>query len=828
MKSIVRTLAVALSSAFLFSSCNSSVQQSTAATESTNELRILPRLADLPTGTTAVYGSLIIDPTGTAPESTTDSVVFTKGSLSFKKKVKKGSTFRLTLAGKNGSLSYNWVIDTLVHTDANSIDSTLLLNLSASTPVTTVAKPVAAAAAPLAPVTDPSYTLKLKPISLLKKQSLRYTTDGTTPNLSSPEFDTTTGLVINHPVNAADTVKPIKVNVSVITDIGSLPAWSNPAAEFVFKFGGTAKPVAHDTTLVSLTCLGTLMPTFNSKVLAYTDSVDSKATSEVFTYTTTDVAAGVTGGVSGKFTVDVSALAEGATQKSTLTVTNGSSKLDYVITIAKKKAAVVVPGKHDTTLSKITVLGGDFSPMNVGAGLIYTDSVAIGATKATVSAVATDAANATVNVNGSTLASTEVTLGATDPTVVTIKVTNGTSSLSYTLNIVHKKSATPAAHDTTLTGILPGTGTLRTKFVSATTSYTDSVKAGTTTEVFHVIRKDPKATVTFNGKADSTISLSKDTTPVAIVVTNGTSTLTYNVTIIRAKAVVVPTDTVLTALSITGFPLTPATFDSKTTSYSLTIDDAVTTLPVTAASNIAGVVNIDGTKGNSKSVSVPAGTTAFTITVTAGSASYTIDVTVKAATKPSAALTGLTPSTGTLSPVFDSATLAYTMSVASTEAGTLTWTATSFDSKATISGNGAVDLSLLAAGTSQTVTITVTGSDKSTKDYVIVIKKSASGGASTPLVWKAPAVTGTGTATYTIDATSANRPGYNQYYTPKAVLIVKSPWSSSAQTGTVTVNGGAPVTIGMNANESIILPDAVCTIEITYDGASFSASVELQ
>jgi hypothetical protein len=349
--------------------------------------------------------------------------------------------------------------------------------------------------------------------------------------------------------------------------------------------------------------------------------------------------------------VDVSALAEGATQKSTLTVTNGSSKLDYVITIAKKKAAVVVSGKHDTTLSKITVLGGDFSPMNVGAGLIYTDSVAIGATKATVSAVVTDAANATVNVNGSTLASTEVTLGATDPTVVTIKVTNGTSSLSYTLNIVHKKSVTPAAHDTTLTtltytgtlihtgtlipgfsskvtsytdsvdskatsetfvatatdaanakvtgtlvvdvsslaegasvmdtltvtngssklqyvikivkkkaavvvsvahdttltGILPGTGKLLTKFAPSTTTYTDSVNVGTTSEVFHVTRKDPKATVTFNGKADSTITLSKDTTPVAIVVNNGTSTLTYTVTIVRKlpEIAVTPRDSVL-------------------------------------------------------------------------------------------------------------------------------------------------------------------------------------------------------------------------------------------------------------------------------------------
>jgi mannan endo-1,4-beta-mannosidase len=84
-------------------------------------------------------------------------------------------------------------------------------------------------------------------------------------------------------------------------------------------------------------------------------------------------------------------------------------------------------------------------------------------------------------------------------------------------------------------------------------------------------------------------------------------------------------------------------------------------------------------------------------------------------------LSALTVDGGTLSPAFDAATTAYTVSVPNS-VKTVTVSGTAADSNATVSG--IVTLSELVAGTPQTATITVTAPSGATKVYTVEVTRA--------------------------------------------------------------------------------------------------------
>ena len=122
--------------------------------------------------------------------------------------------------------------------------------------------------------------------------------------------------------------------------------------------------------------------------------------------------------------------------------------------------------------------------------------------------------------------------------------------------------------------------------------------------------------------------------------------------------------------------------------------------------------------------------TTVTVIVTAQDSTtktYTITLTRAAALSDNADLTGLTISSGTLSPQFSSSDITYTASVANSVTQ-VTVTPTASDSSATIavngntvtSGNGYI-LTSLTAGEPTTVTVIVTAQDSTTKTYTITV-----------------------------------------------------------------------------------------------------------
>jgi len=708
-------LAVALSSAFLFSSCNSTVQQSVAATESTSELRILPRLADFPSGTTVVQGSLIVNPASAVADSSKAIATFSSGKLNFTKKVKKGSIFRLTLAGSDGlGGAYKWAIDTTVTTDANTADSTLLLDLVSATPVIATTAPVAADA-PSGRITAESYVLKLKDVTLGKMQSIHYTTDGSVPTLASKVYDPATGIVLNHPA-PADTNTPTKVNVSTITDMGALDVWRSNVMYSV-SWGGTAVPVPRDSTLKSLTATnGKLNIAFNKSLLAYTDTVEYDAFAAFFSAVPTDSTATVSG-----LTVSIGSLAVGSTLKDTIRVTNTkngvSSKLEYIVTIYKRAQEVSV----DSLLKTLSIAKGTLTPVFSPKVQTYVDEVAAGTTSETI--VATAATGATITGTGAI----PLTKDTTD---VVVGVTNNGAKLNYNIKIV-RKAATTVSQDSTLSKLSIAGATLSPAFDKSVLTYTtDSLDATTAAvSVSATATAVGKATITYNGAVSNSITLVAGANPVLVKVKNGTVSLTYTVTILRKVGTSVVKDASLKKLVPYTGKLTPA-FSSTVYSYTDTVSNDATFESFTATPTDASLKELTpqfdvsallGGESMDASITVTNGTTkqiyAITIVKAKGAVVIAHDTTLKTLTVTGGGAQFASPFDPT------SAYTSYNVDVDS-NATSVTVAAVVNAAGATVSGAGVIDLKDVASGTSKAVTIRVTNGSSSL-DYIITIRKAA-------------------------------------------------------------------------------------------------------
>ena len=146
----------------------------------------------------------------------------------------------------------------------------------------------------------------------------------------------------------------------------------------------------------------------------------------------------------------------------------------------------------------------------------------------------------------------------------------------------------------------------------------------------------------------------------------------------------VSSDANLGTLSLSAGTLNPA-FDAATTSYTATVENAVTSVTVTATASHA---DASTAQEPDNPVALDVGATPITVTVTAGDGTttkaYTVTVTRSSPGASSDAdLSDLSLSAGTLSPAFNAATTSYTASVANT-VSSVTVTATASHASATM------------------------------------------------------------------------------------------------------------------------------------------------
>jgi surface protein len=333
-------------------------------------------------------------------------------------------------------------------------------------------------------------------------------------------------------------------------------------------------------------------------------------------------------------------------------------------------------------------------------------------TQLSYASAAVNGTSVTLNTTGSGIASVPLTATPNTAQAVNIVVTapDG-STLTYTVNITRQ------SNDASLSNLISSIGSLSPVFAPATTAYGVTVPHAATTVTLTPTVNEPNATVVING--GNPITLSVGLNPIAVTVTSqdGSTTLTYTVTVTRAPS----SDATLSNLISSTGTLTPG-FAPATTAYSFTVANAVTTLTLTPTvnePNATAVVN----SGNPITLAVGANAIPVEVTAQDGTTTITYTVTVTRLPSSDATLSNLTSSTGTLTPSFAPAATAYSFTVANAVT-TLTLTPTVNDPNATVVVNNGNPIAL-AVGANP-ILVEVTAQDGTTKiTYTVTVTRAA-------------------------------------------------------------------------------------------------------
>ncbi|MES3017151.1 MAG: cadherin-like beta sandwich domain-containing protein [Bacteroidota bacterium] len=417
-----------------------------------------------------------------------------------------------------------------------------------------------------------------------------------------------------------------------------------------------------------------------------------------------------------------------------------------------------VTNSTNANLSNLTLSGVTLSPVFAAGTLTYTGTVPNLTTSLTTTATVEDN-TATITVNGT--AATSATATAAIPLVVgtnTISVVvtaqNGTSTKTYQVTVTRAASAIAD-----LSAYVISSGTLSPAFISATTSYADTVANNVTSITITPTASQANATIKVGGNLGATVAsgaasasialvLGENTIETVVTAQDGTTTKTYTTKVFRRG---IPTinasSTSLTLSSVVAIP------SSGATSVDISALDLVS--PITAGVSAPYEISKNGTSAWTTSLTFaatdfPTTTTTqkvfvritptasgsvaasnLTLSTTAGTSKLVaLNGTGIAANSDNANLSSLKSPDYTISPTFTEAVLNYTASVANniTSVAIVPQTA---QANATIKVNnvtvasGSVTNQQLIVG-ANTITFEVKAQDLvAIKKYIIVITRAA-------------------------------------------------------------------------------------------------------
>ena len=551
-----------------------------------------------------------------------------------------------------------------------------------------------------------------------------------------------------------------------------------------------------DVTLSSLVVdKGALAPAFSPAVTSYTVVVASSDNAITVTPVASAADASVTAGGQ---TIDAStpSYTNGAlfagNQRITVRVTapDGVNFASYALNVLR-------PSVSQAFLGNIVLSSGAISPVFSRNTVNYTASVAGNVSSVNFTPVTAEATSViTVTNGGNTTTISPATPFALIPLNVganvvttTIASQDGSTTKTYTVIITRAVPST----DATLAGLSLNGGTLSPVFSSGTDTYTTAVNYATGSITITPAATNANALIAIGGISVASgsglsISLNEGSNAIPVVVTaeDGITTKTYTLTVNRAVA---STDATLAAIGLSDGTLSPL-FDTGTTTYTATVSNATGTLTLSPfANDINAAILVNGNGLDvSGTIDIPltVGANAITIMVKAQDSIITKTYSLIVTRQSNAGLSNLTLSKGTLSPIFDASTNAYTAVVSIGDAS-ITVTPSLSDTASTVKVNGAVVLSGAASapvtlnGGNTIIPVEVTAADGINKNtYTITVSRPVSADAS---------LTG-----LTTNAGSLN-PVFNQAvnnYTlnvPYAVNAIKIGASTNDANATVTANG---------------------------------------
>ncbi|MFS0837406.1 cadherin-like beta sandwich domain-containing protein [Paenibacillus sp. 1P03SA] len=633
--------------------------------------------------------------------------------------------------------------------------------------------------------------------------------------------DSTATLEVNGAAVTSGTPVPVSLNVGANTVTLLVTAQDGTPKTYTLTI--TRAP-SSNALLNNLTLsAGTLTPVFASGTTSYTAEVAAGVSSIDVTPVLADGTAALTvngqsvpSGTAAPVTLNVG----DNTVTVKVTAQDGTTSETYTVTV---KRAAPLSGNAD--LSLLTISSGTLNPLFAAGTTAYTANVANAVNTLDVTPAAADS-TASIEVNGTPVTSgtaSAVTLNVGSNTVkVQVTAQDGTVK-TYTVTITRAASG-----NADLSGLSLSEGTLTPVFDPAELTYTAAVPNASAGIDITAVTADGTASLTVNGDAVASgtpkaITLNVGANPVTIVVKAADNTVkTYTVTVNRAAS----SNADLSALTLSKGTLTPA-FAAGTKLYTATVASDVYDLDLTAQlADLTATMTIGGnpaSSGQTVNITLNTGANPVTILVTAhDGTTKTYTVTINRAAPPSsnALLSGLTISSGTLSPIFAGTQTSYTADVTH-DISEVTVTPVAADSTASVSVNGHVvtagssEIVPLTAGTN-TITVEVTAQDGTKNSYVILVNRavppsgnadlsglSVSAGTLTPVF--APAVTAYAAAV------------------KNAVAEVTVTPTAADSTASVSVNGtvvpagsGRQITLSVGANPVTIVVTAQNGTAKTY------------
>jgi gliding motility-associated-like protein len=565
---------------------------------------------------------------------------------------------------------------------------------------------------------------------------------------------------------------------------------------------------------------GTLSPAFATATASYTASVANSVTSLTVTPTTSQANAITT--VNGTTVTSGNASAAIALNVGSniittiITAQDGSTQKTYTVTVTRA-------GSPNADLANLDIDNGTLTPTFNAATTSYVTGVTNTVSSVTITPTVAEP-NATVKVNGTTVASgsgISINVNSGTNTITTVVTAQDGTTKTYAISAI--KSS--LSNNADLSSIVLNNGTLSPTFSAGTNSYTASVGNAVTSITLKPTVADATATIKVNGttvasgNTSGSINLAVGTNTITTVVTaqDNITQNTYTVTVTRAQS----SNADLTSLTLSNGTLSPA-FVTATTTYTASVSNATTAITLTPTiADATATVTVNGnavTSGSaSGSIALSVGANTITTVVTAqDGTTKTYTITVTRAPSANANLSALVLNSGTLSPVFSSATNAYAASVSNaTTVITLTpivadATATIKVNSTTVSSGSASGSIALSVGTN-TITTVVTAQDGTTiNTYTVVVTRAQSSNANLSSI-----TLSNGTLSPTF-AASTNT--YNTSVSNATTSITLTPVLADA-TATVKVNG-TTVSSG-SASGSITLAvgsNTINTVVTAQDG----------
>ena len=555
---------------------------------------------------------------------------------------------------------------------------------------------------------------------------------------------------------------------------------------------------AMDDATLSLLNLSdvTLAPRFVSGTTSYTASAGNSVTSTTVTaHTTNPKATRVIKLGATEYADGIVPLAEGDNIITVVvTAEDGAATQTYTVTVTRSGTP-----STDATLSSLNLSNVTLDSTFASGTQSYTASVANSVMSTAVTAHTTDpnAAEPVIKRGGTEYPDGIVPLAGGD-NIITVEVTaeDGTTTQTYTVTVT--RDAPPLSNDATLSSLSLSV-TLAPTFVSGTYSYTASVANDITSTTVTAETADSNATsvIKLDGTedADGTVALALGANTITVEVTaeDGTTTLTYTVTVTRDAPL--SNDATLSSLSLSDGTLDP-TFMSGTQSYTASVANSVTSTMVTAETtdpNAAEpVIKLDGTEDTDGTVALAEGNNIITVEVTAedGTTTLTYTVTVTRATDTA----NLVLSRASLS-VGEAGSDTFTVKLATLPSANVTVTVSSDDTgAATVSP---ASLTFTTTNWNATQEVTVSGEDDSdTDNEILTVTASASGGGYT-------GKTDTVSVTVTDNDTAQTVPGAprNLRATASGQTQIDLAWDAPSSNGNSAITG-YKIEVSTNAGSS--------------------------